>query len=86
MAFRELFQGLSTEQTKLFRDFEKVQYKIVKNKLSCLFNETCLKEGLLPTYMNFKTPSTYMLFVLFHVKLIMIPRTRAVLANKQSLR
>ena len=52
MAFRQQYEGLSSSEVKLFRDFEKVQCKLARNESSRVFNETCLREGLLPTYTN----------------------------------
>ena len=48
MAFRELFQGLSEINVKLFRDYEKTRWKVVNSIHNRVFNETCLREGLLP--------------------------------------
>ena len=52
MAFREAYKELSAGEISLFRDFEKIKLKLVKNNYNRVFNQTCLKEGLLPNYTN----------------------------------
>ena len=48
-----LFQ-LDPNIRKRARRLEKIQIKIMKNKCSVLFNNTCLQNNLLPKYTTFK--------------------------------
>ena len=47
-----LIFNLQPECRKSVRDLEKVSVKLIKQKCSLLFNSTCLKEDILPTYTN----------------------------------
>ena len=49
-----LIFNLQPECRKSVRDLEKVSVKLIKQKCSLLFNSTCLKEDILPTYTNIK--------------------------------
>ena len=48
----ELIYTLDITTKQHVRTLEKCLIKLVKNELSCAFNSTCLKEGLLPKYTN----------------------------------
>ena len=48
----QLLSTLDADQRKTFRDYERNERKIVRQKNSHVFNDTCLKEGLLPKYAN----------------------------------
>lgn len=48
--FREFLHSLSPENKTLVCIKEKHNKKLNKSTLSVLFNETCIKEGLLPKY------------------------------------
>ena len=45
-----LIFNLAPERRKSVRELEKVSIKLIKQKCSLLFNSTCLKEDILPTY------------------------------------
>ena len=47
-----LLYNLPVEQRKSVRELEKVSTKVIKSKCSLLFNSTCLKEDILPSYSN----------------------------------
>ena len=47
-----LIFNLPPERRKSVRELEKVSVKLIKQKCSLLFNSTCLKEDILPTYSN----------------------------------
>ena len=49
---RELFNFLNDDQINVFRSTEKINKKMVSLTYSIIFNETCLRERLLPTYIN----------------------------------
>ena len=49
-----LIFNLPPERRKSVRELEKVSVKLIKQKCSLLFNSTCLKEDVLPTYSNIK--------------------------------
>ena len=36
----------------LFRKYERTRLKVVRNSQKIVFNQTCIKEGLLPNYTN----------------------------------
>ena len=52
-----LIFNLPSERRKSVRELEKVSAKLIKQKCSLLFNSTCLKEDILPTYSNIKLHS-----------------------------
>ena len=54
MTLGELLFSLPTEKRKLFRKLESIDKKIINNKWSNLFNKICLKNNMLPKYVNFK--------------------------------
>ena len=43
---------LSNEEKCSYRNYEKIIKKIVNTKWSLVFNETCLKENIWPTFTN----------------------------------
>ena len=45
-----LYRLSSSKKKKIVRDLEKVNKKLIQNKYDILFNETCIKEELLPKY------------------------------------
>lgn len=47
-----LIFNLPSERRKSVRELEKVSVKLIKERCSLLFNSTCLKEDILPTYSN----------------------------------
>ena len=47
-----LIFNLPPERRKSVRELKKVSVKLIKQKCSLLFNSTCLKEDILPTYSN----------------------------------
>ena len=47
-----LLYNLPVDRRKSVRDLEKLSTKISKLQCSLLFNNTCLREGILPTYSN----------------------------------
>ena len=49
-----LIFNLPPERRKSVRELEKVSVKLIKERCSLLFNSTCLKEDILPTYSNIK--------------------------------
>ena len=54
MTLGELLFSLPVEKRKLFRKLENIDKKIINNKWSNLFNKICLKNNMLPKYVNFK--------------------------------
>ena len=50
MNFGDIIFPLPTEERKIIRRIEKTIYKINSAKTAIIFNESCLKEGLLPKY------------------------------------
>ena len=48
----DIFNFLTDEQINVFRNIEKINKKVVSLTYSIIFNETCLRERLLPTYTN----------------------------------
>ena len=50
----QLLFPLQPETKKLVRQFEKCTFKIIKQKCSLIFNQTCINEHILPTYSNIK--------------------------------
>ena len=53
MALGELLFSLPAEKRKLFRKLERIEKKIINNKWSNIFNKKCLKNNMLPKYVNF---------------------------------
>ena len=43
--------------TKVIREFERIQKKICRHKMSIMFNEICINEEMLPKYIYNKTSS-----------------------------
>ena len=52
--FGQLLFHLQPEEKKIVRKIEKVSYKINAADTAIVFNNTCLKEGLLPKYTNLR--------------------------------
>ena len=52
MVFGQLLFTIPPEKRLIIRNYEKLNKKLIKNKWSKQFNETCLKENILPTYSN----------------------------------
>ena len=50
----ELIHGLEPSAKKQVRELERRSFKLCKQKNSVLFNETCLKEDILPKYTNIR--------------------------------
>ena len=48
-----ILHKLPEEQRKVIRKKEKLQKKVIKNKYAIVFNQTCLKENILPAYTQF---------------------------------
>ena len=47
---RSVFNFQEDSVKKLYRTLEKQSKKLISTNLHLLFNETCIKENLLPTY------------------------------------
>ena len=47
---RDIFHFLNDDQINVFRNTEKINKKLVSLTYSIIFNETCLRERLLPNY------------------------------------
>ena len=47
-----IYTFLTDDQIIFFRNIEKINKKLVSLTYSIIFNETCLRERLLPTYTN----------------------------------
>ena len=47
---------------KVIREFERIQKKICRHKMSIMFNEICINEEMLPKYTYFKRIYIYILF------------------------
>ena len=45
---------------KVIREFERIQKKICRHKMSIMFNEICINEEMLPKYTYFKSYLVYM--------------------------
>ena len=45
---------LPEQQRKVIRKKEKLQKKVIKNKYAIVFNQTCIKEDILPAYTHIK--------------------------------
>ena len=54
MNFGELLHQLPEENRKIIRKKEKLIKKVIKNKYAIVFNQTCLKENILPAYTHIK--------------------------------
>lgn len=52
MSFGELLFQLSPDAKKIVRGIEALNQKIINTEYAVIFNETCLKENLLPVYTN----------------------------------
>ena len=52
MTLGELLFPLPNDTRKLFRKLENLEKKIINNNWSSVFNKTCLKNNLLPKYVN----------------------------------
>ena len=50
MDFVNLIYTISCEMRRIYRKIEKTSLKIIKNNWSIKFNETCIKENILPKY------------------------------------
>ena len=50
----ELIFHLPADTKKRVRYLEKCYFKLCKQKSSMLFNQTCIKENILPIYTNIK--------------------------------
>ena len=48
---------------KVIREFERIQKKICRHKISIMFNEICINEEMLPKYTYFKYFVIYVFFV-----------------------
>ena len=48
--FARIIHTLPTEIKNIYRKIEKNENKLLKNKWSLIFNETCLNEEILPNY------------------------------------
>ena len=44
----------TTKYDKVIREFERIQKKICRHKMSIMFNEICINEEMLPKYTYFK--------------------------------
>ena len=52
LSFGQFIHKLNQKHKILVRKREKCLNKLTRLKMSVVFNETCLNEGLLPTYTN----------------------------------
>ena len=52
MGLGELIYNLEESTKKQIRTFERCSFKLCKQKTHVLFNETCLREDILPKYTN----------------------------------
>ena len=48
----QLLYPLPNESKNLVRRYERCSFKLVRKKCSLVFNQLCLREGLLPKYTN----------------------------------
>ena len=55
MNYLEHLHSLDNELKNKFRKLESIHLKIINTKWSHTFNEVCLKENILPNYVNFRT-------------------------------
>ena len=54
---------LPTERKINIRKLEKPHNVFINNKYAIIFNETCIKEGLLPKYTNIVVYSIYSIYI-----------------------
>ena len=54
MNFAELIFNIPMNERKIIRKIEKIEKKIIDNKYALVFNQTCIKENILPIYTNIK--------------------------------
>ena len=54
MNYLEHLHSLDNELKNKFRKLESIHLKIINTKWSHTFNEVCLKENILPNYVNLK--------------------------------
>ena len=52
MTIGELLYQCNLESKNIFRNYEKINKKIIDAEWSKTFNEVCIKEDLWPTYTN----------------------------------
>ena len=52
MTIGELLYQCNLESKNIFRNYEKINKKIIDAEWSKTFNEVCIKENLWPTYTN----------------------------------
>ena len=52
MSYVEKLRTLPHRIIQILRKMENIQRKMIKCKWSLVFNNTCIKENLLPTYTN----------------------------------
>ena len=50
MSYLQALFDLPSNVIEIFRKLESIKNKILKNKWSLVFNNTCIKENLLPNY------------------------------------
>ena len=62
MLSRTVLKTTSDDNKWLFRELEKLQLKLVILKSHRTFNETCLNNGMLPTYTNI-----YIIFKIYDI-------------------
>ena len=60
MNYLELLHSIPTELKRKFRKCENLKIKLINNLWSTTFNETCIKENLLPNYTKvYNIPTVY---------------------------
>ena len=51
---------------KVIREFERIQKKICRHKMSIMFNEICINEEMLPKYTYFKFYTYIYIYIIFY--------------------
>ena len=54
MNIGSILYQLTDEKRKVIRKKEKLQKKVIKHRYAIVFNQTCLKEDILPAYTHIK--------------------------------
>ena len=90
MNFARIIHTLPSEIKNLYRKIEKNENKLLKNKWFLIFNETCLKEEILPNYTKIILSSQKEMFRKFLANIISmlqsVPLFSYLLKDLKSLR
>ena len=57
--YRQYINQSPPNTIKVIREFERIQKKICRHKMSIMFNEICINEEMLPKYRYFKSYLIY---------------------------